>query len=701
PPVIALGTSVAVTGINLQASVNIGYFGIDLALDSTDVAHIDVPQITIQTANNQLSLTIQAAVAIRDTPQLADVVGKIVNYFLSADNTVPVNSLVISKPLLGTYANGIINGGNSTDFFSRIGLSNIVIDLNAPQVIGIDAGVLIKGLSLPAQIKFNYVGVDIGIDAVNLAQVSIPKLDIGSNGADLTIGTHVDATVATSEAAQTAVAGLVNAVLAKQVPQGNVVITNLAIGGSKQNTFKFLQGIKFALPLSKIFAQIPAPTNPNPTDLINRIALSGLVVDLNAPQVIAIDVGVLIKNLAIPAQIKLNYVGIDLGVDATNLAQVSVPKLELGNNGADLTIGTHIDATVATSEAAQGVVAGLVNAVLTKQVPQGNVVISNLAVGASKDNTFKLFQGIKLALPLSQIFGMIPANGTAPNPTDLLSRIGLSDLVIDFNAPQVIGIDAGVVIKSLSIPAQIKLNYVGVDIGVDTVNLAQIAIPKLQLGSNGADLTIATHVDATVASSEAAQGVVAGLFNAVLAGQVPQGNLVVTNLAVGASKDNTFKIFQAIKLGLPLSQIFGLLPANSTTPNPGDLLNRIGLSNLVVDLNSPQVVGIDVGILVKSLSIPAQIKLNYVGVDIGVDSVNLAQIAVPKLQLGSNGVDLTIATSIAATVASSDAAQTAVAGLVNAMIAGQVPQGNIIVSNLAIGANKGNTFKIFQGIKLN
>ncbi|KAF9167705.1 hypothetical protein DFQ26_003493 [Actinomortierella ambigua] len=727
PPVIALGTSVVVSGINLQASVDIGYFGIDLALDSTDVAHIDVPQITIHTANNQLALTIQASVAVRDTPQLADVVGKLANYLLTADNTVPVNSLVISKPLLGetaqdtiqtfslisypvglppllaqakTYVGGILNGGNSTDFLNRIGLSNIVIDLNAPQVIGIDAGVLIKGLTLPAQIKLNYVGVDIGIDATNLAQVSVPKLDIGSNGADLTIGTHVDATVATSDAAQSAVAGLVNAVLAKQVPQGNIVINNLAIGGSQQNTFKFLQRIQFAIPLSKIFAQLPAPTNPNPTDLINRIGLSNLIIDLNAPQVIGIDVGILIKSLSIPAQIKLNYVGVDLGVDATNLAQISVPKLELGSNGADLTIGTRIDATVATSEAAQGVVAGLVDAAIAGQVPQGNLVITNLAVGASKDNTFKIFQGIKFGLPLSQLFGLIPANGTAPNPTDLLSRIGLSDLVLDFNAPQVLGIDAGVVIKSLSIPAQIKLNYVGLDIGVDAVNLAQISVPKLQLGSNGADLTIATRVDATVASSEAAQGVVAGLFNAILAGQVPAGNIVVTNFAVGASKDSTFKIFQAIKLGVPLSKIFGLLPANTTTPNPTDLLSRIGLSNLVVDLNSPQVVGIDVGILVKSLSIPAQIKLNYVGVDIGVEGVNLAQVAVPKLQLGSNGADLTIATSIAASVATSDAAQTVVAGLVNAMMAGQVPQGNIIVSNLAVGANKDNTFKIFQGIKL-
>ncbi|KAG0233135.1 hypothetical protein BGW41_001615, partial [Actinomortierella wolfii] len=537
PPVITLGTSVAVTGINLQASVNIGYFGIDLALDSTALAHVDVPQITIQTANNQLSLTIQAAVAINDTPQLAEVVGKLFNYFMSADNTVPVNSLVISKPLLGvsasdsiqtfslisyplglppllaqakTYIGGILNGGNSTDLFSRIGLSNLVIDLNSPQVIGIDAGVLIKSLSLPAQIKLSYVGVDIGVDAVNLAQVSIPKLDIGSNGADLTIGTHVDATVATSEAAQGAVAALVNAVLAGQVPQGNIVISNLAVGGSKERTFKFLQGIKLALPLSKIFAQIPAGTTPNPTDLINRIGLSDLVIDLNSPQVLGVDVGVVIRSLSLPAQIKLSYVGVDIGVDAINLAQVSVPKLQLGSNGADLTIATHVDATLATSEAAQGLVAGLVNAVIAGQVPQGNIVITNIAVGASKDNTFKIFQGIKVGLPLAQIFGMLPTNGTS-NPTDLLSRIGLNNLVIDLNSPQVLGIDAGVVVKSLSIPAQIKLNYVGLDVNVDATNLAQVSIPKLQLGSNGADLTIATRVDAALATSEAAQGLVAGL----------------------------------------------------------------------------------------------------------------------------------------------------------------------------------------------
>ncbi|KAF9360341.1 hypothetical protein BGX26_009811, partial [Mortierella sp. AD094] len=594
----------------------------------------------------------------------------------------------------------MVNQAGLTSLLGNVGISNLVVDLNSPQVIGIDASVLIKNITLPAEIKLNYVGVNVAINNVGLAHIAVPSFTLAPSNGALAITAHVDVALLPSDDLTNAITGLVTGVLSNQTtPATNLVISGAVFGGSPTNVFTILQGIAIPINVAPYINQLPALIASQGA-LLNRVAFGAFVVDLNSPQVIGIDTSVSIKNVTLPAQIKLNYVGANVAIGQVPLVQFSIPKFTMTPNNGNLDISLHIDLALQESQALTQTVNGLVQMILAGQpLPATALVISGAAFGGSPTNVFTFLQGVKIPLNITPYLNQALAKFGQAGVSSLLGNIAISDLVVDLNAPQVIGIDATVLVKNITLPAEIKLNYVGANVAINSIPLAQVSVPQFSFAPQGSDLALKVHVNLGLLSSPDLSKAISGLVGAVLANQtLPQTNLIVSGATFGASPTNYFTILQGVIIPVNIApyvaKIGGMLGG------AGSLLNGLGLSGLAINLNQAPTIGIDANIAIRNLALPAKLNVGYFGLNIGINNIPLVDVSIPKIQLGASGADLTIGTHIDVTLEETDASQTVVAGLVNGIVAGQIPQGTIVVSGIAFGPSKTNVYTILQDVQI-
>ncbi|KAF9910142.1 hypothetical protein EC991_007274 [Linnemannia zychae] len=728
-PVIDLGTSITVSNFSLNAAVNIGYFGIDLALDSHALARVDVPSITISTANNQLSLAIKAAITVQDTPAIQTDIANIFNYFMTNSTTAPVNTLVISKPLLGVSTSDNIKTFSLIQFpvalpellakarvtiaqmlagagglnMNNIAISGLVVDLNNPSIISVEGGVQVKNFTLPADISISYVGVSLGLDAVPLADLTVPTLALTSANNQLSVNFKANLNLQQGQDTSSQVAKLVGALLypGQVAPPTNVVIYNPVFGGDPEHLFHILSQIKVPIAIAPYLQKIGAILNgaPGGSNLLAGLDIGALKVNLNTPQTIGIDAAIAIKNVTIPAEIKLNYVGVNLAINTIGLAQVSIPQFTLKPVDGALSITAHIEVAMLTSKELTGAITNLIGAVMNNvTTPATNLVISGAVFGGSPTNVFTILQGIAIPVDIAPIINKIPA--MLAGQGSLLNRVAISDLVLDLNSPQTIALDAGILVKNVSLPAQIELSYVGADVAINTVPLAKVSVPQFTFAPQGSDLALKVHVNVDLISSPGLTQTIGGLVGAILGNQtLPATKVVLSGAVFGASSSNVFTFLQGVVIPIDVTSIINKLPA--MIGGQGSLLDRVAISNLALDLNSPQVIGVDAGLLVKNISLPAQIKLNYVGANLALNTIGLAQVAVPQFSLAPQGSDLAISAKVEIALQSSPELSGAISGMIGAILANQtLPRTNLVVSGAVFGGSPTNVFTILQGLAI-
>ncbi|KAG0078067.1 hypothetical protein BGZ90_006005 [Linnemannia elongata] len=854
-PVIDLGTSISISNFSLNAAVDIGYFGVDLALDTHNLAHVDVPSITISTANNQLTLGIKASITVQDTPAIQNDIANIFNYFMTNSTTAPVNALVISKPLLGVSTSDNIKTFSLIQFpvalpellakarvtiaqllagagglnMNNIAISGLVLDLNNPSIMSVQGGLQVKNFTLPADISISYVGVSLGLDAVPLADLTVPSLVLSSSNGALSVNFQANLNLQQGQEASTQVAKLVGALLhpGQVAPPTNLVIYNPVFGGDPQHLFHILSQVKVPIALAPYLQKIGAILNgglAGGSNLLAGLDIGALKVNLNTPQTIGIDAAITLKNVTIPAEIKLNYVGVNLAITTIGLAQVSVPQFTLKPVDGALTISAHIEVAMLTSKELTGAISNLIGAVMNNvTTPATNLVVSGAVFGGSPTNVFTILQGIAIPIDIAPIINKLPAliasqgsllnriavsdlildlnspqtigldagilvknvsvpqftfapqgtdlalkvhvnvdllnspgltqtigglvgailgNQTLPatnlvlsgavfgaSPTNvftflqgvvipvdvtsiinklpamiggqgsLLDRVAISNLALDLNSPQVVGIDAGILVKNISLPAQIKLNYVGANININTIPLAKVAIPQFSLAPSGTDLALKAKINVDLISSPELSQAISGLIGGILNNQtLPATKLVLSGAVFGGSATNVFTILQGLAIPIDISPYIAKI--GGMLGGAGSLLNGIGLSGLAIDLNQAPNIGVDANIAIQNLALPAQLSVGYVGLSVAVNSVPLVKVGIPKIVLGTSGTALTIGTHVDVTLQESDNAQALVAGLVNAVIAGQVPQGTVTISNIGFGPSESNVYTILQGVQI-
>ncbi|KAG0213256.1 hypothetical protein BGX28_004829 [Mortierella sp. GBA30] len=728
-PIIDLGASVAVNNFSLNAAVNIGYFGIDLALDSHSFAHVDVPSITIVTANNQLTLAFKASVTVQDTPEIQTDIANLVNYFMTNSTASPVNSLVISKPLLGVstadniqtfllikvpvglpgllikakgYIGQLLSGAGG--LLNNLAVSGLVVDLNSPSIISAQGGLEIKNFTLPADIKISYVGTSLGLDATPLADLSVPSLSLTSANNALSINFQALIDIKQGQELNGQIARLVGALLkpGQIAPPTNLVIYDPVFGGDKNHLFHLLSQIKVNVALAPYLQKIGAILNGSlngPNNLLSGLDIGSLIVDLNSPQTIGIDAAISVKNITIPAELRLNYVGLNLALDTVGLAQVAIPKFTLKPENGNLVIAAHVDVALLTSAQLTSTISNLINGVLNNQTtPATNLVFSGAVFGGSPNNVFTILQGvvvpIDIAPYIAKIGGMLTGAGSK------LNGLGLSGLAINLNQAPTIGIDANIAVRNVSLPAQLNVGYFGLDIAVNDVPIVEVAIPKVQFGKNGADLSIGTHIDATLKETDASETLVAGLVNAIVAGQAPQGTVMISGIAFGASKSNVFTILQGVRIPIPISKIISLVPATPGS-NASSIIDKISLENADINMKNPPKIGADVGIALLGYQFDAQLLLNYVSISAFLDQTSLATISVPGITLASGNNQISVKANALVDLASGDEIQNKVAAIANQIIGGGGSQkANLVVSKIAFGGSAGNTFHILDKVQV-
>jgi len=725
PSVISVQGGVQVLNFTLPADISISYVGVSLGLDSTPLAALTIPSFTLTSANNALSVNFQALVDVNQSQESSVQVAKLVGALLYPGQVTPPTNLVIYDPVFGgdkdhlfhilsqvkipialapylQKIGAIISGsaGGAGNLLAGLDIGSLVIDLNSPQTIGIDAAISLKNITIPAEVKLNYVGLNVALDTVGLAQIAIPSFTLKPENGALGITAHVDVTLLPSEPLTAAIGNLITGIMKNQTtPATNIVVSGIVFGGSATNVFTILQAIAVPINVAPIINKIPALL-ASQGSLLERVAIGELVIDLNSPQTIGVDTSISIKNFALPAQIKLNYVGANIAIGEVPLVKLAVPQFTMAPNNGNLDISLHIDLAVQESEPLSQIINGLVQTVLAaKPLPTTLLVISGAVFGGSPTNVFTILQGVKIPLDVTAMLNGAIAKLGAGGVGSLLNGVQISNLVVDLNSPQVIGVDAAVLVKNVTLPAQIKLNYVGANVGINAIPLAQVSIPKFTMAPQNGDLALQVHIDIDLLSSPALSQAISGLVGAILAGQaVPEANLIISGAKFGASPTNYFTILQGVIVPINIVPIIAKI--GGMVGGAGSLLNGIGLSGLAINLNQAPTIGIDADIAIRNLTLPAKLNLGYVGLNIGINDIQLVEVSLPKVQLGSSGNDLTIGTHIDATLKETETTQTLVAGLVNAVVAGQVPQGNIVISGIAFGPSKGNVYTILEGVKI-
>ncbi|KAG0336000.1 hypothetical protein BG004_008242 [Podila humilis] len=724
PQTIGVDTSISIKNITLPAEIRLNYVGADVAIGQVPLVKLGVPRFTMAPNNGNLDISLHADLAVQESAGLTATINALVGAVLGGQ-PVPSTQLVISGAAFGgspanvftllqgvkipievsAYLNKVIaslGSASGPSLLDGVAISNLVVDLNSPHVIGIDAGVSIKNITLPAEIRLNYVGADVAIGEVPLAKFSLPQFKMTANNGNLDIALHADLAIQEGPGLTGTINGLVGAVMGGQpIPSTQLIISGASFGGSPTNVFTFLQGIKLPIEVSTYLNKlIGSLGGANGVSLLNGVAISNLVVDLNSPQTIGIDAGVSIKNVTLPAEIRLNYVGADVAIGEVPLAKFGLPQFKMTANNGNLDIALHADLAILESSGLTATINGLVGAVLGGQpIPSTQLVISGAAFGGSPTNVFTFLQGVRIPLEVSTYLNKIFGSIGASNPAALLGGIGFSDLVIDLNAPQVIGIDAGVLIKNVTLPAQIKLNYVGANAALNGIPMAQVAVPTFTMAPQGADLALKVHVDIALLSTPELSKAISDLAGGLIGGQpLPKTDLIISGAVFGGSATNVFTFLQGVAIPIDVSALIAKL--GGTIGGAGTILNGIGLSGLAINLNQAPVVGIDANIAVSNLTLPAKLNVGYFGLGISYSGVSLLDVSIPKIELGNSGSTLTIGTHIDAELMETENAQNVVAGLVNAVVAGQTPQGNLVISNIAFGANKGNVFSILNDVQV-
>ncbi|KAF9135014.1 hypothetical protein BGW39_005106 [Mortierella sp. 14UC] len=729
-PVIDLSTSIAVGNFSLNAAVDIGYFGVDLALDSHSLAHADIPSINITTVNNQLILAFKAAIAVEDTPAVQTDIAAIVNYLTTNITTVPVNSLVISKPLLGvsttdniqTFAliqyplalSGLLTearvalakvfSGAGGLNLNNLALSGPILDLNSPSILSVQGGLLVKNFALPADISISYIGASLGLDSTLLADLTIPSLALTSANNQLTIDFKASLNVQQGQDASSQVAKLLGALVypGKVTPPTNLVIYNPVFGGDPQHLYHILSQVKFNIVIAPYLKQLGAVFNGGGSgSFLDGLDLGALKVNLNNPQVIGIDATVAVKNVTIPAEIKLNYVGVNLALDTIGLAQVAIPQFTLKPSNGALSISAHLDITMSTSNELTSALNSLLGDVMNnKTAPATNLVLSGLVFGGSPTDVFTILQGLTIPIDVTPYIAKL--GSLFGGAGSFLGGLDLSGLAIDLNQAPSLGIDADIAIQNLALPAELNVGYVGLSIAANNIPLAKVGIPKMQLGTSGSSLTIAAHLDVILQETDASQTLIAGLVDAFVAGKTPQGTFVLSGLTFGPSESDVYTFLQDIQFPIPVSAILSVAPvAGGSGVTPTSFLDKLSLQSADINMKSPPSIGADIALVLLGYKFDAKLLLNYVGLRAFLDTTPLAAVSVPAIALSSGNNQVALKANTLIKLASGPEIQAKVAAIAaQAVGSGGTQNVNLVISNIAFGGSADNVFHILDKVKV-
>ncbi|KAL7749121.1 hypothetical protein RI367_005526 [Sorochytrium milnesiophthora] len=698
------GQQIAVTlsahlNINIPVSIDLPYVALRLRIDDAEFADVSLSGLKLTPGVPDLQLAIAIQILhdgdVNVQNKVADLVQQVFTHqvhsslFITGfrfgaspqDNIamfqlvafpIPLAPLVGNLPSLGGGAGGL-----------PFAAKNVSVAFQPADLITIDL-VATLGISLPISLDLPYAEIKVRIDDAAIALISITGVKIapGTKDLALSIGVHILGDDDANNQAK--VAGLVKQALVDHHITSVVAIAGIHLGISAQDNIALLQAVVVPLPLDSMLGSLPSIGGG-----AGGLPLSAkdIKIATKPGDLIAVDL-VATLGFDMPLSIDLPYAQINIRIDNTVVAAISISGVKVAPGTKDLALSVGVQIINGNTDDVQNAIAAMI-----MQLVAGNpdapvkhtLFIAGVHLGVSAQDNISLLQLVAFPLPLDQILhgfaqqGMSTlgaGNSTAP-------ALSMRNVTVNFLPQRVVEISltAGL---PITIPVSVQVGYASVSIGLGPLDVASIALTQpITVTPETKELSLALRIQ--VAQEPQLPLVIAQLVDAITNGKEVTGVLTLSKIALGFSEKDHINAFQRVVVPVPLSQftqILHTLPAVASSEVSGSsAASAFGLRKLHAATPGGGRIELAIGASI-GINIPIDITVGYAALDIVLAGTPAFTIQLSNLRLTPGMKDLDI--SLAIIVHDSDDLANKLAVVVPALMAGDLKH-DITITGVYVG----------------
>ncbi|KAI9143840.1 hypothetical protein BKA69DRAFT_1059298 [Paraphysoderma sedebokerense] len=627
--------------ITFPASVNIGFIAVALQVDNVPALSVHVKQLALSPTTKELS--IQIAVQVEDSPQLADKLAVLFDDLLRKkfDHTITITGVragvsqddhisALSKVAYPLNLQQLFSpSGNQestlslpmpssnfvSDLVQKVGLNVSEADIQTLPDRRVTATVRASFSNpFPIDVQLGYASVMIGVDNTDVVSLNLGGLRMGqgSNSLTLTVG----AQLSTGDASAQTLGKFVTDLLSGTIGEHTVMIKSLILGPSREDSIMALSKSNVNLPvkmiltpekLKELLDKLPKLLpQPGAGGIPAGIGLTGGNVDITKGGKISIPLrGSVPKNL--PVKMSIGFVALNVALDRITFVRIGIRDLQVvpaeGRFALTLDIGLSNVGNI------PGKIAEIIKALITKgQLPDMEVGLTNLLLGSSVEDHSNIFSRIFVPLRLR---ALIPAGGPSlpkikiPEP-DVI-QINVEEDPTDAEA---FILKIPITFKQPVSPIGLSLGYAHVKVSIDKVDALDIDLREFSLQENSQKLDL--NIRGKGLSEE---GI--ALLGKIIEnqGQGVSANLLLSDVFFGASKTDNFDILSAVQLPLTLGNSTGTpmeLPPVTVGGKPlNELMKSISIGQVLGNVNHDG--------LKTMVDVNARLPINVVGIH-GLDA---------------------------------------------------------------------------------
>ncbi|KAJ3118043.1 hypothetical protein HDU96_004282 [Phlyctochytrium bullatum] len=728
----------ASAGLKLPFSleVDVGYLALELLLDgvrsigislsrgikvgggAADTVALDALVVGFSNAESTQRTVASFVAAVLDGAQAADVTAGVTGIVLGASQAEPIRSLQAVRAEVA-LKNVLTVGGDGQALVSltdlafdtlKLRLGDVAVVTKPGQVLGADVGVA-ADLPFPVNVQIGYVAADVCIEYGGVCvPIVVFELENGvksaatGNATGLALQVSTDLRFADSEAAQDAIASLVNGIF-KGDPNVNIVITNLRLGTSSSALITTFIQSKIRLNISKALKQLLPIEFPASFQTLSQqfnINLGNVQLETVASSSMSLVTSV---DLTLPFRLtaRLGHVSAQVSLSNARLLEFSTVSggLNVLRDG-PLMINALLG--FSNGEDVQDAVAALVDSVFNRNTFGDNAVgLYGIRIGSSSEDTLKAFSKVAVNVPLKDVISLPGGEGAAPpNLGGILLddlQLGLGAITVETKPQSTLGVELAASFK-LPFPVSLKLGSVSGGLGYGGVFFASFGLDNLRAdGRNNQSTSLNLATDVVLAESDQAQDAVAGLVSGIFSGSSAVANIGQINF--GVSRSDLIRTFSKVKAPVELTTLLKRFVPITFPATFEDLSKQLdlGITTASIETREQSSVALDAQVNLK-LPLDLTVRIGYLAVSVGISGAPFVDFAAPTGISLSTRTAQTAIGGIAA-FSNSDNTQDAVASLANGVFtAGTFGDNNVGIRGLRFGASASDTIKAVQKVQV-
>ncbi|KAI9187617.1 hypothetical protein H9P43_002008 [Blastocladiella emersonii ATCC 22665] len=726
---VDLSLVAVLNNLTFPADVNVGFVSATLGLNSHSLVTVAVDGLKVSPSTKELALAVSLQFSnaddiAADLAQLVDAVfnKKEVTGFAMItgaafgasrqDNIALLSKAVVAIPLsqfskqLGALPDALgqalagVGKGPSPVQIKSLGVAakeNALIEVSTELALGIQ---------IPVSVDVGFINVDAQLGPLKAVSLQILGVKVAPDTKTLALALRVQV-YDTPQLAQ------VIAKVAGDIAGGNlnqaITVTGVSVGVSAEDSIRTFAKIALPINLAPVLGAapaIPADVAKDPNSLLAKLnpKLGEIKLVTLPERVIALTAKASFSN-PLPVNVDLGFLSVGIGMDGERIADIRLRgfKMAPGDNGINLDLSVQL----AQGDAAK--VGGAIMDVLQGKLDGHRITVLGLELGSSEQNHIRALGLARIELPVARLttpeaIGKFRASlpgliaGGAGNGNSTASPLALSDVKINMQSPGPIIIQiAGELKTPTSVDVDVGFVQAAFALGPDPNSmpnppLVGLQVRGLKVGGNKLGLVLVVNPYDT----EANQNLVAALVASLLGGkELPDVTAFAAGLSIGASDSDKSDILSRTALALPVK---ALVKGPIALPKPGSggaaAMPKINPTDISVSIENKYTVRIGAKIAINNPT-PVSAVVGYVAANIEVNGLLFGNFAIDKpiaIGKGDNTLDLSLAINLNQDPKLEDA----VAGLVKALLGGELKGIDAGVSGLVIGANKDAATKLLS-----